>query len=381
MLTFFLIELYVVAACVLIIIIYKLRRAYRRYRFVSSPRRIPDDELPSVSVCLPARNETNAMTECLESVLASDYPKLEVIVLDDNSTDNTSHLIKAFAHAGVRFVRGKGLPSDWLGKNFALETLLAEASGKYIFFMDVDTVLSPQTIRSLVEYAISEEAAMVSVLPQRYDTHRASALFSTLRYFWELVLDSRDMPGSSSAAWMIKRTILKDELGGFGIWRDEVQPESRIARELALTNEYRLVLSTPKLGVHYEKKWTSQIETGRRLLLPRFNNSVLSMMVGISLLLAIVIPQIIVIVALATGNWTILVAELALGLVATFVFVGYYRLVWLKHWWIGFFIAPYVAWQEILLLISSVVGYQNGTITWKGRPVARPTRKGSRKSL
>jgi cellulose synthase/poly-beta-1,6-N-acetylglucosamine synthase-like glycosyltransferase len=77
-------------------------------------------ELPSVSVCIPARNEMHVMTECLESVLASTYPKLEVIVLDDRSEDTTSTLVKAFARDGVRFVEGKKLPPGWLGKNYAL---------------------------------------------------------------------------------------------------------------------------------------------------------------------------------------------------------------------------------------------------------------------
>lgn len=372
---FFLIELYVIAACALLFVMFKIIKAYKKHRYIRFESRIPDDQLPSVSVCLPARNETNAMTECLESVLASDYPKLEVIVLDDNSSDNTSHLIKAFAHAGVRFVSGKPLPSDWLGKNFALENLLAESSGRYVLFMDVDTRISPKSIRTIVGQALDEDLTMISVIPQRFDTFRASAWFSTLRYLWEIILDSKDSPGSSSAAWLIKRSVLKDELGGFGMWRDEVQPESQIARELSLTKEYKLIISTPELGVNYAKKWSSQIETSRRLLLPRFNNSILSMLIGLSLLLAVIIPQFIVIFAIIEGEWTLLAAELLLGLLATVLFASYCKLVWLDRWWIGILVAPYVAWQELFLLVSSIIGYQRNNITWKGRPVLRPTRK------
>ncbi|OYW86318.1 hypothetical protein B7Z17_00670, partial [Candidatus Saccharibacteria bacterium 32-49-10] len=212
------------------------------------------------------------MTECLESVLASNYPKLEVIVLDDNSNDNTSHLIKAFAHAGVRFIKGDPLPDDWLGKNYALETLLGDVSGKYVLFMDVDTRLSPDSISLLVVDLMEKGVAMSSVIPQRYDMQRLSAWFGTLRYFWELVLGSRVRPGASSAVWIIERQVLQDELGGLGRWRDEVQPELHLAAELAKTQDYSLIISTPELGIHYAKKWLSQIETARRLLLPRFYN-------------------------------------------------------------------------------------------------------------
>ena len=64
------------------------------------------------------------MNDCLERVVASTYPKLEIIVLDDHSQDNTSALIKSFAHKGVRFVEGTKLPEGWLGKNHALQLLL-----------------------------------------------------------------------------------------------------------------------------------------------------------------------------------------------------------------------------------------------------------------
>src|SRR5690606_9393006 len=167
---------------------WRLARAYRQFTVkmnLTSATLLAD--LPSVSVCIPARNETHAMTECLERVIASNYPKIEIIVLDDSSVDDTSVLIKSFAHSGVRFVEGSPLPDGWLGKNHALEGLLKEASGRYVFFMDVDTKISPFTISQLVAYAASEDATMVSVLPRRNDGWRMSVIWTTLRYFWEII--------------------------------------------------------------------------------------------------------------------------------------------------------------------------------------------------
>ena len=83
MITLVFIELYVVAFSALVFVLVKLRKARRTFLFTRPPRITSSDQLPSVSVCIPARNETHAMSECLESVLASDYPKLEAIVLDD----------------------------------------------------------------------------------------------------------------------------------------------------------------------------------------------------------------------------------------------------------------------------------------------------------
>ena len=375
MITLVFIELYVVAFSALVFVLVKLRKARRTFLFTRPPRITSSDQLPSVSVCIPARNETHAMSECLESVLASDYPKLEAIVLDDHSSDNTSHIIRAFAHAGVRFVEGDELPDDWLGKNFSLQTLANEASGKIILFMDVDTRLERGSIRLMVEDMLFENRKMLAVIPQRNDTYRASSWLSTLRYFWELVLNSRTIPGVSSAAWMIDRHVLIDELGGFGEWRDEVQPESHIAAELTKTDEYQLVVSTPALGVNFEKKWASQIETSRRLLLPRFGNSVTSVLLGASLSCTVIMTQIIIIVAILERSWIMLGVEALLGGMAVIVFAQYYRMTLRSRWPLALFLSPYIVWQELYLLLSSVVGYKRGTITWKGRVVKRPTRK------
>jgi chlorobactene glucosyltransferase len=375
MITLVFIELYVVAFSALVFVLVKLRKARRTFLFTRPPRITSSDQLPSVSVCIPARNETHAMSECLESVLASDYPKLEAIVLDDHSSDNTSHIIRAFAHAGVRFVEGDELPDDWLGKNFSLQTLANEASGKIILFMDVDTRLERESIRLMVEDMLFENRKMLAVIPQRNDTYRASSWLSTLRYFWELVLNSRTIPGVSSAAWMIDRHVLIDELGGFGEWRDEVQPESHIAAELTKTDEYQLVVSTPALGVNFEKKWASQIETSRRLLLPRFGNSVTSVLLGASLSCTVIMTQIIIIVAILERSWIMLGVEALLGGMAVIVFAQYYRMTLRSRWPLALFLSPYIVWQELYLLLSSVVGYKRGTITWKGRVVKRPTRK------
>jgi hypothetical protein len=75
-------------------------------------RHYTDKELPSVSVLIPARDETDALQVCLQSLIANDYPKLEIIVLDDCSINRrTPEIIRSFAHDGVRFVPGNIPPA------------------------------------------------------------------------------------------------------------------------------------------------------------------------------------------------------------------------------------------------------------------------------
>jgi hypothetical protein len=206
-------------------------------------------EVPSLSVCIPARNERHAMTQCLERVLASDYEKLEIVVFDDSSDDETSVLIRSFAHAGVRFVPGSKLPEGWLGKNHALDILAQEASGAYVVFMDVDAFIEPTTLTNLMSYMQSTHKTMVSVIPQRQDAWRTSVLFGPLRYFWQATLAS---PATSGAFWAIKRDTLL-ALGGLEPHKNEVQAEAHIATLVG--TQYQWLFDDGRLGVSYEKKW------------------------------------------------------------------------------------------------------------------------------
>lgn len=345
---------------------WRLWRAFALFRIRRAAVVIKD--LPSVSVCIPARNEMHALTTCLEKVLASDYEKLEILVFDDSSADETSVLIKSFAHAGVRFVPGTHLPEGWLGKNHALEVLAREASGTFIVFVDVDTQIEPQTISKLVNFTASEKLEMVSAVPFRQDAWRASVLFGTLRYFWQLVMPGAHYPATSSALWLIRRNTLLDTLGGFSRFSSSVEPEAHIARRLS--SGYKCLLSGQWLGVSFEKKWRSQCETSRRLLYPQFGGRWWSVLAGFVALATLNMPTFLVISGIATGWMT--ATTLSLIVLASFMLLYglYLTRVWAKGWWFGALLWPYVVFQELILLLLSTTDYWSGNVTWKGRNVA-----------
>ena len=328
-------------------------------------------DLPSVTVCIPARNEQHALTDCLQAVLESTYEKLEIIVLDDSSGDDTPALIKSFASEGVRFVKGKVLPSGWLGKNHALHGLLQEASGTYILYLDVDTRLGPTAIENTIRYAISNKATMVSVLPRREDGWRSSIVFSPLRYFWELIFRRRNSPASASNAWLIRRSDLIHRFTGFEQYKNDIQPEAKIADALALAGEYRFLMSTPTFGVNYEKKWRSQLLTSTRLLFPLFNKqAVLAIMALIDISLLLLPFAVLVSTVVIPFNGVHIVAAI-LALSSLVLYGTYTRRVWKKGWYIGIVLWPYILIQEFCLIIASVIQYKRKTVTWKGR-VIRP---------
>lgn len=352
-----------------LVFMFQLERNLGRFRIEESTA--PQGELPTVSICIPARNETHAMTQCLERVLASDYRKMEVIVFDDESADNTSILINSFAHAGVRFVPGSELPAGWLGKNHALEVLAREASGKYIFFLDVDTHIKTTTISQLVNYITANQLEMVSVIPDRNDIWRSNVLFGYLRYYWEVILSRPSSPAAASSLWVIRRRTLLDIIGGFVGHKAEVSPESHFATIIG-AKAYRCLLSAQRLGVSYEKRWKSQYETSRRLLYPMVGGTWYRGLIAVIILFLLNVPSAIVVSGLFT-DWTPY-HTLGAGMLILFalLYARYTSVIWRRNWWISILVWPVVILQELIVLVASVLGYARGTITWKGRLVASP---------
>lgn len=341
----------------------KLSQDFRRFQVRSNDYLMPEDaqdDLPTVSVCIPARDEMYTLTPCLERVLASDYARLEVLVLDDGSTDQTSNLVKSFASSGVRFVAGEPLTEGWLGKNHALQGLLEQANGDYIVYMDVDTHIDVYTISRLVAYTLRRKKKMVSALPVRFDSFARGSLLAPLRYFWLALLGGKNHPPVSTSAWLIDRRYLLHEVGGFNGMKLEAQPELLLASHLG--DEYGLI-SDSELGLSYKKKLRAQIETSLRLLYPIFGSHVSRSLSGIALMILPFIPF----AALLMGKiWLVAVALCALAAV-TAVYGFYLAHISFRSWWLGMLFWPYIFIQEIILLSVSTVRYTRGTVTWKGR--------------
>lgn len=330
-------------------------------------------EPPTVSVCIPVRNEMSVMTDCLERVLASDYPKLEVIVFDDGSTDDTSVLVRSFAHVGVRFVPGRELPTGWLGKNHALSILANEASGSKLLFLDVDTRIDTTTISQLVGYMTTERLDMVSVLPIRRDGWSVYVWFGYLRYFWELIIAGRAMPATSSGLWLIDRGAL-EQCGGLAAYAHDVRPEQRFA-ELLGTSRYHCLLGTDSLGVAEYKPARSQREAARRLYYPISGGRPLAGLAAFVMLVLLNVPLLAVIIGYTLQRGDITWWGESLLMFGMALYALYARQMWNRAWWFGALLWPLLVARELYYMLLSLVGYATRTVTWKGRLVTAPSTK------
>lgn len=345
---------------------WRVVRHGRRFRFPTSV--IPADDLPSITICIPARNEAHAMSDCLETVLASRYEKLEVIVYDDASIDDTPALVKAFAHEGVRFIAGEPLPKGWNGKTHALEQLWRQANGEYVVFMDVDVQVAPESFAQLLSYIQQRQVAMVSVFPRRNDWLRASTFFSPLRFFWEIALHREAAPAAAGPFWAIRRDEL-EVLGGFSVYAHATSLEAELAKQLAMKGAYRPLISTAALGISYQKKWRSQLETSLRLLYPSLGSHWATVGVALLDLLVLLAPFVSLVLLWNSGALLLTIVAVSISLLAMGVYGVYCAMVWRHGWWIGALLTPIILVQEIVLLVASAIAYSRRKISWKGRPL------------
>ena len=119
---------------------------------------------PLISVIIPARNEARNINACVRSILAASYPNIEIIVVDDRSTDGTGDLAERL---GVRVVRGAELPAGWFGKQWALVQGNRVARGELLLFADADTRHEPELIARAVTALQTERVDLFSVIPRQ----------------------------------------------------------------------------------------------------------------------------------------------------------------------------------------------------------------------
>jgi glycosyltransferase involved in cell wall biosynthesis len=126
------------------------------------------DPAPRVSVIVPARDEEADIGACLTSLAAMDYPALEVVAVNDRSTDRTGEIMDqaAAASAGrIRVVHVAGLPPRWLGKTHAMWRAAQEASGDWLLFTDGDVSFRRDAVRRAMAYLRHSQADHLVVMP------------------------------------------------------------------------------------------------------------------------------------------------------------------------------------------------------------------------
>ena len=151
----------------------------------------PATRMPRVSVLVPARDEAASIAACVTSLLDQRYVDLELVVLDDGSTDGTGDILDTLAMRDSRLTvshTSEELPPGWNGKSYACHRLSQLATGEWLLFTDADTIHAPESIMWGVRQALALDVALLSAFPrQRTQTWSERILVSFIIDFIPLL--------------------------------------------------------------------------------------------------------------------------------------------------------------------------------------------------
>ncbi|HEY5665961.1 MAG TPA: glycosyltransferase family 2 protein [Gammaproteobacteria bacterium] len=156
-------------------------------REVNGPETGVSADWPLVSVIVPACNEAEHLATALKSLLALDYPSLEVVVVNDRSTDSTGAVIDEIAASDsrVRAIHVETLPAGWLGKVHAMHSGVEVARGDWLLFTDADVRFEPAALKLAIGYASTQRLDHLTCMPE-VSASRNFWLEVTIRAFFML---------------------------------------------------------------------------------------------------------------------------------------------------------------------------------------------------
>jgi chlorobactene glucosyltransferase len=213
---------------------------------------------PLVSILVPARDEEARLPRCLDSLLAQDYPNVEIIVLDDHSSDGTARVAveRGFGRdaAAWRLITGAELPSGWTGKAWACHQLAGAARGEFLLFTDADTRHEPDCLSSVFEFARRERTDLVGLWPHQITKSWSERLIIPLigllilglmphLLLWlpqQFPALARRVPrkwlwglGGACGQFLFFRRTAYDAIGGHEAVRDHLIEDVALARRIA----------------------------------------------------------------------------------------------------------------------------------------------------
>ncbi|MFZ3085324.1 MAG: glycosyltransferase [Candidatus Hydromicrobium sp.] len=165
----FLLYQYIVTAILLFILVNFL---INNILFKDTSRfKLPENILaqnPLMSILIPARNEEENIKRCIISLTKQDYKNIEILVLDDNSTDDTVRIVLELSQKDprIKLYSGGPLKKGWLGKSYACWQLSKHARGDYLIFTDADTLHFPNSISGAVACLLRYNLDALSVFPK-----------------------------------------------------------------------------------------------------------------------------------------------------------------------------------------------------------------------
>jgi chlorobactene glucosyltransferase len=197
--------------------------------------------IPLVSAILPVKDEQAYVAECLQSLRRQTYPNLEILVVDDRSTDSTREIAREIAASDdrIRVLAIDELPPGWTGKTHALEHASHFANGQWLLFVDADTLHTPESLEIVMEFVRAHRAVLASILPElRCETFwervvQPVAAITLMQSFpLSTVNDDRSPLAFANGQYILIKRTAYDAAGGHRSVRDRFVEDIAIAQRV-----------------------------------------------------------------------------------------------------------------------------------------------------
>ena len=232
---------------------------------------------PTLTVVVPAKDEAENIAATLDTLLAADYPRLRIVVVDDRSTDGTTAILAEYRAAYLaRVAEAKTLrpsilkqaplhqldvlhiaelPEGWLGKTYALAVATEHSQSDYILYTDADVLFSPSVLRRAMAFAEATEADHLVVLPTMQIKSRGEGImigFFQIMSLWVTRLwriddaeSLRDVVGLGQFN-LVRRSAL-EEIGGWQPQRLAILEDYTLGRRMKSAGMRQRVAFAPGL--------------------------------------------------------------------------------------------------------------------------------------
>lgn len=334
---------------------------------------------PHVSILIPMRNEETNIDTCLQSMVRQTYKQLEIIILNDRSTDNTLAKLEQWQqqYPILQIKNGSNIPNGWNGKHWACHQLSQYATGEIFLFFDADVTLSPYAVQYLVNAMTEMRADFISAYPRQIvksvgEKLTVPFLCWSLFTFFPLALAKRiKSPKFATAVGqclMFQRDAYH-QVGGFERVKDTLIDDFALAKNISrakLTG--RVVLGNPYIQCRMYSSFKTGHDGMSRSMFAAFENNVVSFVICFTLLSILVFDPLLHILNMIFFTENVIIADfyiyfLLVGLIGLQFFLTCKKFdlpVYLS------FIYPFLYCVFLTIAIRSVWKTKRNIHTWKG---------------
>jgi len=335
---------------------------------------------PIISVLIPARNEAGNISRCLKSLLKQDYPNLEIIVLNDNSNDGTSKVVKVIAEKDnrVRLVEGAPLADGWIGKNFASHQLAKYAKGEYFIFTDADTLHFPKTVSSAFGALITTKVDALSIYPRQIMVTFAERMTvpiinTALQCFIPFILIKKSKSPLFSTAlgqFMMFKREAYEKIGGYESIKGNMVDDIQISKKIKKAG-YKFMIFDGRNAIYCRMyKNLKGVITGlAKSIYPAFNGNVLALFSFTGVLTAtLLVPFILLPLGAFLLDWPAAIIRLMIFQVIIVLAIKTIFAIRYKQRMLDILLAPVsMAIIDALIFLSFFQAKYGEGLLWKGR--------------